>query len=326
MALLTLLSAFFTIFFLAVFVYRALISEKRVVAVRLENYVERRRQPVVPLQATQEAASRQVSSWRAFIRYLSKYFDSLQSSRLMEHKLIQAGLPLRGSEFMVICLGTALLGFITIFLFSGASLLPALAGAGAGYFVPVVFLKIKIDKRVKAFNDQLGDCLILVANSLRTGYSFMQALEMVSREMPQPIADEFGRVLKEMGLGVSTEQAMNNLAKRVNSDDLDLVITAVLIQRQVGGNLAEVLDNIAGTIRERVKIKGQIKTLTAQGRISGIIISLLPVGIGSVIYFINPEYIGLLFIHPVGKAMLVAGVVSQLMGILLIRRIVNIEV
>ncbi len=324
MALIILISAFLTIFCIAIFIYRILVSDKRTVALRIKQFVGRCQPQESPLKTA--TTLKQTSGGQTLIRRLSKHFESLQWSRLMEHKLIQAGIPLRGSEFIVICVGSALAGFVVIFLLSGGSLLRALVGAFVGCFIPLVVLRIKIDKRAKAFNEQLGDSLILVANSLRTGYSFMQAIEMVSREMPQPISDEFGRVLKEMGLGVPTEQAMNNLAKRVNSDDLDLVVTAVLIQRQVGGNLAEVLDNIAGTIRERVKIKGQIKTLTAQGRISGIIISLLPVGIGSVIYLINPEYISLLFTHPLGKAMLAAGVVSQLMGIMFIRKIVNIEV
>jgi tight adherence protein B len=199
-------------------------------------------------------------------------------------------------------------------------------GAIVGYMIPILLLHAKIERRTKAFNDQLGDTLILIANSLRTGYSFMQALEMVAREMPQPISIEFGRTLREMNLGVTTEDALNNLAKRINSDDLDLVITAVLIQRQVGGNLAEILDNIAVTIRERVKIKGEIKTMTAQGRISGMIIGIMPIGLGAIIYSINPEYIKILFTAPLGKMMLLGAVISEFFGILLIRKIVNIEV
>jgi len=171
----------------------------------------------------------------------------------------------------------------------------------------------------------LGDALGLVANSLRTGYGFMQALDMVSREMPAPIAPEFGRVLKEMNLGLSTEDAMSNLTTRVNSDDLNLVITAVLIQRQVGGNLAEVLDNIANTIRERVKLKGEVQTLTAQGRISGMIIGGLPFALGVFIYVINPGYMQVLFTNPMGKIVLGVAFVSQVFGMLIIRKIVDIK-
>lgn len=318
-------AAFLTMLVLFLVIGNVLTADKRIVGSRLQQFVN------PPLReekrALQEPAGMSsLTGWRGLIRQLSRPFESRQWSRFMEHKLVQAGLPMRGSEFLVICLGTALFGALLFFAISGGSLFLGAAGAAGGYLTPVMTLRVKIERRMKAFNGQLGDCLILVANSLRTGYSFMQSLEMVAREMPRPISEEFARVLKEMNLGVTTEQALNNLVKRVNSDDLDLVVTAVLIQRQVGGNLAEILDNIAHTIRQRVKIKGQIKTLTAQGRVSGIIISILPVGIGGVIYAINPGYIQTLFTHPMGKAMLAAGAVSQLIGILLIRKIVNIEV
>ena len=179
---------------------------------------------------------------------------------------------------------------------------------------------------MKLFNRQLGDALIIIANSLRTGYSFMQAMDMVAREMKPPISSEFSRTVKEMNLGTTTEIALGNMAKRIDSEDLDLVFTAVLIQRQVGGNLSEVLDNIARTIRERVRIRGEIRTLTAQGRMSGLIVGLLPVAMGFVIYLLNPEYIRVLFSHPIGRLMLIAATVSQVIGIILIRRIVDIEI
>jgi len=148
----------------------------------------------------------------------------------------------------------------------------------------------------------------------------------VAREMLPPISVEFARTVKETNLGIPMEDALVSMAKRVNSKDFDLVITSVLIQRQVGGNLAEILDNIARTIRERVRIRNEIKTLTAQGRISGVIVGLLPFGLALAIYLLNPEYISLLFVHPVGKMLLAGGFVGQLIGILLIRRIVAIEV
>jgi tight adherence protein B len=232
---------------------------------------------------------------------------------------------MRGAEFMVICLGAAIISAILLLILSG-SVLFALVGGMTGFCIPLLILQIKIDRRKKAFNDQLGDTIVLIANALRTGYSFMQAIDMVSREMSKPIGEEFTRVLKEMNLGVTTEEALNNMGQRVNSEDLDLVITAVLIQRQVGGNLAVVLDSIANTIRERIKIKGHIKTLTAQGKISGLIIGLLPVVIGGIIYLLNPEYMKILVSHPMGKAMLVAGGVSQFIGMMVIRKIITIDI
>ena len=194
------------------------------------------------------------------------------------------------------------------------------------FWIPFVVLQICRKRRVKAFAQQLGDALTLAANSLRTGYSFIQAFDMVAREMLPPISVEFARTVKETNLGIPMEDALVSMAKRVNSKDFDLVITSVLIQRQVGGNLAEILDNIARTIRERVRIRNEIKTLTAQGRISGLIIGLLPFGLALAIYVINPEYISLLFVHPVGRMILTGALAGQLIGILLIRRIVAIEV
>lgn len=321
MALLIALIVFIMLLLVLILCFRYVKGDNAIVHGRMQQYVEKSH---VAKQAASHTGSSISGGW-SLIRSLSKYFESFQWSRLVEHKLIQAGLPIRGAEFVVICLGVALLSSIVFILLSGSLLVTCIGGI-IGFCLPLLMLRIKIDRRIKAFNLQLGDTLVLVANSLRTGYSFMQAIEMVSREMPKPIGEEFGRVLKEMNLGITTEDAMNNMAKRVNSDDLDLSITAVLIQRQVGGNLAEVLTSIASTIRERVKIKGQIKTLTAQGRISGMIIGILPFGIGGIIYVINPEYIKVLFTHPMGKMMLAVGVVSQLIGMLVIRKIINIDI
>jgi len=290
---------------------------------RIEQYVQK--EPMNKQTSALSTEKDQFSLWQLLVNEMSKYFGALQWSRLIEHKLIQAALPMRGAEFMVICVGVGIVGTVIFLLLSGSISLSLMGGAVA-LSVPFLILQAKISQRKKAFNDQLGDTMVLIANALRTGYSFMQAVDMVSREMAKPIGEEFARVLKEMNLGVTVEDALNNMAKRMNSEDLDLVITAVLIQRQVGGNLAVVLDSIANTIRERIKIKGHIRTLTAQGKISGIIIGLLPIIIGGIIYVVNPEYIKVLFTHPLGKAMLVAGAVSQLIGMMVIRKIINIDI
>lgn len=324
--MLTLIAAatFITVFVVVVGLYYFGTAARREVKMRISRYVAKPPAPAAP--RPEQAAAPAMGAWRSLVRQLSRYFESFQWSRWLEHRLMQAGLPLRGSEFLVICTGSALVGMLTLFILARGRPIFAVIGAIIGYLVPLLVLRVKVERRTKAFNDQLGDALILIANSLRTGYSFLQSIEMVSREMLPPIATEFARVLREMNLGVTTEEALNNLAKRVDSDDLDLVVTAVLIQRQVGGNLAEVLENIAGTIRSRIKIKGEIKTLTAQGRISGVIIGLLPVALGLVIYALNPGYMQILFTHPLGRALVAGAVVSQLIGVLLIRRIVNIDV
>ena len=323
MAFLIALLAFSTLLVMITLGYNYSTAHRDTISSRIEQYVKE-----LPLDNQVMLAQTHTSThsgWHLLIKSMSKHLESFQWSRSIEHKLIQAGLPMRGAEFMVICLGVAIVGAVVLVLLSGSMLL-GLMGGMMGFGVPLLILRMKIDKRRKAFNDQLGDTITLIANALRTGYSFMQAIEMVSREMAKPIGEEFGRVLKEMNLGVTTEDALNNMAKRVNSEDLDLVITAVLIQRQVGGNLAVVLDSIANTIRERIKIKGHIKTLTAQGKISGIVIGMLPIAMGGIIYVLNPEYIKILFVDPLGKAMLVAGLVSQFVGMMVIRKIINIDI
>jgi tight adherence protein B len=164
-----------------------------------------------------------------------------------------------------------------------------------------------------------------MSNALRAGFSFMQAMDMVGREMPDPISKEFSRTYREISLGAITEEALQKMVKRVSSDDLDLLVTAVLIQRQVGGNLAEVLDNISHTIRERIRIKGEIRTLTAQGRISGLIIGIIPPCLIVLLLLINPSYMQPLLYTQLGWMMLAAGACTEFIGILLIKKIISID-
>jgi len=290
-----------------------------------KTYVNRLDRLAGTLSKTGEEEDEQ-KGLRAVIRRLGPLFGSHKWGHSIELRLQQASLSLSGAEFILICLILALLGFATGYLGSGGNLIFASAGAFLSYSIPLLIVQIRTRRRMKAFNHQLGDALILISNSLRTGYSFIQSFDLVAREMQAPMSVEFSRTMKEMNLGMTTEDALDKMTKRIQSHDLDLVITAVLIQRQVGGNLAELLDNLAHTIRERVRIRGHIQTLTAQGRISGLIVSLLPIGIGLIIYSFNPEYIRLLFTHAIGVKLVIAALISQIIGILLVRRIVNIEV
>jgi tight adherence protein B len=314
---------FCSVFAACMLLYQHLNKPRQEISQRLDLVAAQSGEAVYDSNSPTSGTSR--AAWRSLIRHLGRHFESKQWSRLIEHKLIQAGLPLKGSEFLVICLGSGFFAGTLCLLLIG-KVIVAILGFAVGFAVPLIVLRAIIERRVKAFNNQLGDCLVLIANSLRTGYSFMQAIQMVASEMLPPISVEFARTLREMNLGVTTEEALNNLAKRINSDDLDLVLTAVMIQRQIGGNLAEILDNIAGTIRERQKIKGEIRTLTAQGRISGMVVGVLPIGLGLVIQVINPEYVRVLFTTDIGLFMVGGAVVSQIFGIFVIRKIVNIEV
>ena len=196
----------------------------------------------------------------------------------------------------------------------------------AGFFAPRFYLGMVRKRRLKSFNNQLADTINLMVNGIRAGYSVLQAMEAVSREMGPPIATEFERVVQEVQLGLTMEHSLSNMLRRVPSDDLDMMITAINVQREVGGNLAEVLDSISHTIRERIRIKGDIQALTAYGRGAGNLLSAVPVILSVIIYLINPDFMSLLFVHPCGWVMLGVAVLGIISGYLIIRKIVNIEV
>ncbi|HEY8891453.1 MAG TPA: type II secretion system F family protein [Clostridium sp.] len=191
--------------------------------------------------------------------------------------------------------------------------------------LPKVVISHRKKERVKTFNEQLNEGTMIISNSLKAGYSFLQAIAAVSDETKNPFAKEFKKLLKEMSLGISEDIALNNMLNRMESEDLRLIVNAILIQKDIGGNLSEILDNISSTIRERQKIQNELKTLTAQGRLSAIIVMLIPVFIGIFIYITNKEYIMLLFTTPIGIAMIVAAILGQMIGLIIIKKIINID-
>lgn len=239
--------------------------------------------------------------------------------------LARADLKLRVAEFVMITILAVVGSFLLARLIFGSALIGMLF-AIAGFFAPRLYVGYRKRKRLNAFNDQLGDTITLLANSLRSGFSIVQSMETVADQLPDPMAAEFHRVTQEIGLGLSYEEALYNMLRRVPSDDLDLMITAVNIQGRVGGNLAEILDTIGHTIRERVRIKGEIRVLTAQQMISGYILTGLPVLLGLVLYMINKEYIGRMFQDTCGWIMLGTSVIMIALGFVIIRKIVDIEV
>jgi len=239
--------------------------------------------------------------------------------------LAQADLKLRVAEFILLTMAS-----IVLFFFLGRlifdSAIMGMVFAVAGFFAPRIYVNVRKRRRLNAFNDQLGDTINLLANSLRSGFSIVQSMETVAEQLPDPMATEFHRVTQEIGLGLNYEEALQNMLRRVPSDDLDLMVTAINIQGRVGGNLAEILDTIGHTIRERVRIKGEIRVLTAQQMISGYILTLLPVGLGLVLYLLNRQYIGRMFQDPCGWIMIVVSIIMIVVGFLIIRKIVDIEV
>jgi tight adherence protein B len=253
-------------------------------------------------------------------------------------EIARADLKLRPAEFVAAWVASPFAfvaaAWVIGIMFPAAQTLPALfLFFLIGAFFPRFYLKYRQRKRLKAFATQLPDTITLLANSLRAGSSFLQGIELVTRESRPPISEEFERVVREMSLGVALQPALNNLVRRVASEDLELMVTAINIQSQVGGNLATVLDSIAYTIRERVRIQGEIQTLTAMQRYSGYVITLLPVGLAGILFLISPSYMlpmiqtpPQMFGLPTGIIFFIIGGISMGIGYILIRRIVDIKV
>jgi tight adherence protein B len=251
--------------------------------------------------------------------------DAKKGKPSLAEQLAKADLKLRTSEFFMIQVGCVLaLGLIFLLRF-GVSWQP-LAAAVAGYFAPGFYVRHRQKARIKAFNNQLGDTLTLLSNALKAGYSFAQAIDTVSKNAVPPISDEFARAVREMNLGGSVEEALQNMLRRIDSPDFDLVVTAVSIHRTVGGNLAEILDNISHTIRERIRIKGEISTLTAQARASGQIITFLPIVLAVFMYFVTPTYFKPMTENFIGWILIGIAGFMIFLGNLIISRIVAIEV
>ena len=249
-----------------------------------------------------------------------------------------ADLSLKPSEYLAIWAGSTI--GLPIFLFLLSAGVPSLRnplillmGLAAGFLLPRLWLGRRKSGRLSAFNKQLPDTVTLIANALRAGSSFLQAVELVVRESRPPISTEFGRVIREVNLGLTFDDALENMVRRVKSEDFDLLATAVAIQHQVGGNLAEILDSIAFTIRERVRIKGEIRALTAQQRLSGYVVGGLPFGLATFIYLAAPTFFDPMFEKPpdiagipLGVILFAIAVLMMVAGFMAIRKIVDIEV
>lgn len=257
-------------------------------------------------------------------KLLNGLLEKSSQDKRLSLALERADVTLKPGEF-VACTCVAAAAGAGIGLAVGGGTGAVLVGV-AGAAAPFLWIRQRQAKRVKQFETQLADALTMIGNSLRSGYSLIQAMDIVAKEMPKPVSSEFGRIVQEAGFNIPLEESLAGLGRRVESDDLDLMITAILIQRQVGGNLAEVLDRISTTIRERARILGEVRTLTAQGRISGIVIALLPVALCLILSVMNREYMLPFFRHPLGRAMLGVACVMQVTGMLIVRKIVDIKV
>jgi tight adherence protein B len=310
---------FITTFLFIIYLSKILLLSERRLEKRMKRYLS------LPDQTINRKQFNLFLHFQLTKQRIRKTVLSKDKNNKLELLLARAGLPLKPEEYVLFqWISTALIGGL-LFLITN-HLLFLIIGCILGFYLPRWYLAKKQRERMSKFNESLPDMISTIVGSLRAGFSFPQALKSVTEEAGSPIKEEMESVLKEMQYGSSLEDSLNSLKERMPSDDLDLMIQAILIQRQVGGNLATVLDKIVETIRDRTKIQGQIKTLTAQGRLSGIVIALLPFILSFVLYFVEPDYISTLFKHPIGLALIVAAVFSGLIGFIMIKKITTIEV
>jgi tight adherence protein B len=274
--------------------------------------------PDAPPQSPREAIAGAMDS---FNRILT---SRPRSSKLADN-LARADLKLRVSEYALAVAGLMVGVFLIVYLINRNFAVAILFGAAA-YFVPGFYVKYRQRKRFRKLNNQLGDTILLLSNALKAGYSFAQAMATIARSAPVPMSDEFNRAVREMNLGITVDDALDHMNSRIESDDFDLMVTAVQIHRVVGGNLAEILDTIAFTIRERIRIQGEIRTLTAQARASGYIITALPFALTAILTLISPGYITPMFKNILGIIMLIVALIMMAIGYSIVRKIGTIEV
>src|SRR5580765_863243 len=306
------------------------------VSTRLERYASGR-DGAAAAAAGSGGLSEMISSSVALAQ-LNRVVERRDFGANLAREIARADLKIKVSEYLAIWAG-AIVGLPLLFVVLSLGLpalrspIALLVAALIGFMLPRFWLGRRKSGRLNAFNKQLPDTITLLANALRAGSSFLQAIELVVRESRPPVSTEFGRVIREVNLGLPFEQALENMVRRVRSDDLELMATAISIQHTVGGNLAEILDSIAYTIRERVRIKGEIRTLTAQQRLSGYVVGFLPIGLAAFLFIAAPNFMDAMFLNPPAVLGLPAGVVilmfggfMMFIGFLIIRRIVDIEV
>jgi tight adherence protein B len=239
--------------------------------------------------------------------------------------LERAGLAINAKEYLVARILVSV-GLTAVFLIVAPMPILALAGIPFGFFATGIWLKRRRVSRLHKMESQLVEMLQMLASGLRAGFGLLQALESCAEQSPAPLSIEIRRTLRDTAMGASVEQALDALNDRVGSADFDIVITAIMIQRSVGGNLAEILDNVAHTMRERERIRGEIRTLTSQQRMTGFVIGGIPIGLLIIFMIISPQFTGQLFTEPLGRLMLAGAGVSEVIGFAIIQKIVNIEV
>ncbi|WP_373484183.1 type II secretion system F family protein [Acetobacterium sp.] len=297
-----------TVFFLVLLLLYAISADQRQMKKRFEAMISQRNSDLASLEKVKR--NRDKSKHKVL--------------KKLENDLSMSGILIRPSEFLVFWFVLAIVPSTLLFMLS-ANIIFVIIILVFGLLAPPLYVNKKRAKRVELFEQQLIDAISIMSSCLKAGLTFQQALVSISTEMPNPISEEFGRVVKELKLGSSIETSLTRLSDKIGSQNFMMIVSAILIQRQTGGNLSEILTNISGTIKERFKIKNEIKVLTATARTSGLVVGLMPVVIILVFMLFNPDYVTIFFESNLGIAMIVIAMIMELIGYLLIRKIVNIR-
>jgi tight adherence protein B len=277
------------------------------------------------LQASLKPVEAEVSTRTRLADRMTKRLSRMSFGERLEHQLTAANSNMSVGEFVMLRLAITLWAFVVGWFVSRQPVAGMLL-AGFGWILPGMWLSSKKNKRAKAFGDQLPDMLTMMTGSLRAGYGLLYAISVVEKEMPEPIASEFGRVLRETALGYSLSDALDHLVTRVQNDDLELIVTAVHIQSEVGGSLADVLETISRTIRERIQLKGQIRAITSQQKMTGTVLTALPFVMGTLLFLISPDYMSGILTPGWPMIMPISAIIMIIMGNFAMNRITKIDI
>lgn len=317
--LLSMFSAFGT-FFIVIFLIFALKNKRS-----LDLFYRMRRHNFTPNVKRVSSVEDLIIKGYQFLQKISKPLVDINFAQSLEYRMRRAGLPLLGGEFIVL----NLLVMVSAAVLTWFLTLNYIFALGTFALVPAVFwivILILSKRRLGAFTEQLGTSLITIANALRAGYSFQQTIEVIATEMEPPIGEEFSEMYHQIVMGMPLEEVLEDANKRIGSSDFELAVTAVLIQREVGGNLAQILDNISDTIIERIRMRREIQSVTAQGRMSAMVLLGLPFAAGFGMFTLAHDSFMVLFEEPVGQLAMVAAVVMEIIGYFVIMKIIDIEV
>jgi len=258
------------------------------------------------------------------VPWLNRFLSRIPLAVRMDNFLVKAGVSYPLGVFLLLSVVLALVGFILLSMFSQGFLF-SLLGLALG-FVPFAVLKSIKNRRMKKFEEQLPDALDMIARSLRAGHALSGGLEMVGQEFPEPLGPEFTKTVTQITFGVGIEQALRNLAVRIDCPDLKFLVVSVIVQRESGGNLGEIIETIGRLIRERYRLQGKIRSLAAEGKLSGIILVILPFVAAVLLSMVRPGYVGVLFTDPVGQVLVVVAVIMMFFGIVVIKKLINIKI